>query len=342
MAQNPNRPNNPAGTPKRDSGFETVKIDQTAATAASGTAQGQQGQSATQEIVDRAQQATGEVIDQAKETVVNVADQAREQVTSRLSNQKHRAAEGLGTVAETLRQTSSQLREQNQDVAHEYVTKAADQVERLSTYLNHHEISDIVGEVEQFARRQPALFLGGSFLLGLLGARFLKSSAQATQNTGANYNYNYPAPRMPAYRQQPVYRPMPTNQSYGQQQPQRAQPYGQPQPTQHYGQQQTQYNQSVGQQGQGNQGAARTAGTQTTGQQGQGTLGTTHTAGTQTAGQQTQGSQGASRAVGTGTQTTGQQSQGTQGAARGTQTGTGSDSRGTGSNTDSRGGSNDR
>jgi hypothetical protein len=42
----------------------------------------------------------------------------------------------------------------------------------------------MVRNVEDFARRQPALFIGGAFMLGLLGARFLKSSAQTDPSQG--------------------------------------------------------------------------------------------------------------------------------------------------------------
>jgi hypothetical protein len=124
-------------------------------------------------------QSTG-VIDQAKETISNVASQAGDKVTSRLDSQKDRAADGLGSVVQALRQTGDQLREQNQATAvHEYISSAADQVERFADYLRSTNVSQMVNKAEQFARRQPALFLGGAFVLGLLGARFLKSSGQA-------------------------------------------------------------------------------------------------------------------------------------------------------------------
>jgi hypothetical protein len=120
------------------------------------------------------------VIDQAKETISNVASQAGDKVASRLDSQKDRAAEGLGSVAQALRQTGDQLREQNQGPAvHDYLSSAADQVERLSGYLRSTDVSQMVSKVEHFARRQPALFIGGAFVLGLLGVRFLKSSGQA-------------------------------------------------------------------------------------------------------------------------------------------------------------------
>jgi hypothetical protein len=118
-------------------------------------------------------------MDKATETLSSVASQAGDKVASRLDTQKDRAAEGLGSVARALRQTSDQLREQNPGAAiPEYISSAANQVGRLSGYLRSTNTRDIVNGVEQFARQQPALFVGGAFMLGLLGARFLKSSGQ--------------------------------------------------------------------------------------------------------------------------------------------------------------------
>jgi hypothetical protein len=112
-----------------------------------------------------------------KDRAGQVAEQAREQVGGQVASQKDRAAEGLGSMAMALRQTSSQMREENPSSVPGYIEKAADQVERLSGYLQGHTVGDLVGGVERFARREPMLFLGSAFALGLLGARFLKSSS---------------------------------------------------------------------------------------------------------------------------------------------------------------------
>jgi len=118
------------------------------------------------------------VLTEAKETISNVASQAGDKVTSGLDKQRTRAAEGIGSIAQALRQTSDQLRQQDQQApTHQYVSTAADQVERFSNYLRQTDVSQMVSGIEQFARRQPALFLGSAFVLGLLGARFLKSSS---------------------------------------------------------------------------------------------------------------------------------------------------------------------
>ena len=63
-----------------------------------------------------------------------------------------------------------------------YVTSAATQVDRFSTYVRSTSVREMVNNLERFARQQPTLFVGGAFMLGLLGARFLKSSSESTSS----------------------------------------------------------------------------------------------------------------------------------------------------------------
>jgi hypothetical protein len=130
------------------------------------------------QVVGQVQEKASPVVDQAQDKVGQVAEQAREQATSRLESQKERAVVGLGTVSQALRQTGQELRGQDQGAVAQYVDVGAEQVERFTSYLRQHDVQQIVGEVQGFARRQPSLFLGGAFALGLLGARLLKSSGQ--------------------------------------------------------------------------------------------------------------------------------------------------------------------
>jgi hypothetical protein len=53
----------------------------------------------------------------------------------------------------------------------------------VTAYLEEHDLEDLVYEAEDFARRKPELFVGGAFTLGLLAARFMKSTAPSRENT---------------------------------------------------------------------------------------------------------------------------------------------------------------
>jgi len=136
---------------------------------------------------------TGETIkEQAKEMV----DHAQEQTQEMLTTRKEQAVSELGNIAQAFRQTGDQLREKEQTAAADAITQVANQVERFSNYLSNKEITDLLDEAENLARRNPELFLGGAFALGLLASRFLKASArrpmqQQQQQPYRNYGYGY-------------------------------------------------------------------------------------------------------------------------------------------------------
>ncbi|HWE63834.1 MAG TPA: hypothetical protein VHB98_19145 [Chloroflexota bacterium] len=114
-----------------------------------------------------------------------MADQARQQVSTQLNSQKDRATSTLDSVAQALRQTGQQLQDQGQAPIAGYTTKAAEQVERVTRYLNERDVTDLQGDAARLARTQPVLFVAGAFALGWLGARFFKSAAPA-QAAGQN------------------------------------------------------------------------------------------------------------------------------------------------------------
>lgn len=146
------------------------------------TKPGNQEKSAIKEKADQAQQKASELANEAQQQAAHLGQQAKAEATSSLQTQKDMAAKELHGVAEALRQTGNNLRQQDQTMFAQYSNRAADGVERISTYLEEHDVADLVNQAEDFARRQPELFIGGAFTLGLLAARFLKSSAPTYTN----------------------------------------------------------------------------------------------------------------------------------------------------------------
>jgi hypothetical protein len=104
----------------------------------------------------------------------------KDRAAAQANTQKMRATLGLDSVADAVRQTGRQLRDQQQGTVADVVERAAAQIDRFSAHLDERDVAELVGDVERLARRQPAAFIGGSFAIGLLAARFLRSSA----NTG--------------------------------------------------------------------------------------------------------------------------------------------------------------
>jgi len=160
-------------------------------TATTGDAQSTTSGSTSAPDRTRNQAQGGSMVDEAKDKVQELANQAQDKASQQMqagvSKGKSRAADTLGAVAQSLMYSSQQLREQDRSSVGGFVEKAANRVDQWAGYMQNADTQEMAERVENFARREPALFLGGAFVLGLLGARFLKSSRKGEQSYGAPY-----------------------------------------------------------------------------------------------------------------------------------------------------------
>lgn len=148
-------------------------------------------QSSGSSATDTAKSTARGIIDQAKDTAGQAYGVATEKATSKLEEQKTTLASGLTSVADSLKQVGGSLREADDEtgiteLTAKYGESLANQIEHLSDYFERRDVREMFRDIESFARRNPALFIGGAFTLGLLAARFLKSSnpQQHSYNTG--------------------------------------------------------------------------------------------------------------------------------------------------------------
>lgn len=126
---------------------------------------------------------TQDIYRQAKETAGQALGQVSEKATTQIDEKKVTLARGLSSVADNIRQMGENLRGTEDEtpiaaVTAKYGDSLASQVEQVSTYLEQKDLREVLKDVERFARRNPAVFLGGAFALGLLASRFLKSSGR--------------------------------------------------------------------------------------------------------------------------------------------------------------------
>ena len=106
-----------------------------------------------------------------------IAQTLRDTTYRRLDDQKARASDTLGSFAGAVRGMTQPLRDGGQGAVADYVNKAADRIEQWASTLQQKDVEDAARAVQQFARRQPALFLGMAFTAGVIAARLLKSSS---------------------------------------------------------------------------------------------------------------------------------------------------------------------
>jgi hypothetical protein len=124
-----------------------------------------------------------------------IVNRVKESATAQLTTQKNRGTDALGRIAGAVRESTQKLRDEHHDTIAQYVGQAADQIDNVSRQLREKNIDELVSDMQRLARRQPAVFIGSAFALGLLGARFLKSSrphdgGYAAESRGARYGGN--------------------------------------------------------------------------------------------------------------------------------------------------------
>jgi glucan phosphorylase len=126
-----------------------------------------------------------QVVDHAKTTLT----EARDSAATSLTGSKGRLADQVTHVADAFRSTTDHLRQNDQPQLAGYADGVARQAERLAGYLRNADFRAMGEDVRELARRQPALVVGGAFALGLLAARFLKSSERKTsEGSGVGFH----------------------------------------------------------------------------------------------------------------------------------------------------------
>ena len=149
-------------------------------------------QTPTDEFVQAAQGEARAAKEQAREAVAEMkadvraaADDVKDQVRASAAKQKDAAAQQMDGWAHALKTASDDLDSRGQASVAAYVRQAADGLERASGTVRERGVDDLIGTVEDFARRQPVAFLGGAVAAGFGLARLMKSSADRRRSAQA-------------------------------------------------------------------------------------------------------------------------------------------------------------
>jgi hypothetical protein len=141
-------------------------------------------------VLDKAKETASTFLDQAKTTASEAYDTVAERATSSIEEHKAGVTGGLRSVAESVRKVGENLNQAGEktpvaDYSARYAQTAAGKLEQVAGYFDNRDLRAITRDVENYARRNPALFIGGAFVVGVLAARFLKSSPTPSLTTGA-------------------------------------------------------------------------------------------------------------------------------------------------------------
>jgi hypothetical protein len=129
------------------------------------------------------QEAAGAVQDIKAEGAA-VVETARDQALGFAEEQKRLGADQAAGLARAVHGAADQLQDNSPQVAR-YVHEAASAMDGLSRSLRDSSPGQLMGQMEDLARRQPVAFFGAAVLAGFALARFAKSSAEEARHDGA-------------------------------------------------------------------------------------------------------------------------------------------------------------
>jgi len=126
---------------------------------------------------------TSDFVDAAKDTASQAADKLKQAV----DGQKNAGAEYVGSLADTMRRAAREF-DRDLPIAGTYIRKAASQVEVVSDSIRNGNFNDLLRNAQSFARRQPTAFLGMAVLAGFGVIRFLKTSAETSNDRQSDWD----------------------------------------------------------------------------------------------------------------------------------------------------------
>jgi hypothetical protein len=128
--------------------------------------------------VGEAQEKAQEVAGEAQEKARDAAGKAQENVRQQVDQRSTEAGEKVTSTAQDLRSVGEELRKQGKDTPAKLADRAAEQTEKVGSYLKDKGPDEMLHDVEDFGRQRPWAVLAGGLALGVVAARFLKASSR--------------------------------------------------------------------------------------------------------------------------------------------------------------------
>lgn len=121
-----------------------------------------------------AQETSGDLASKAKAEASKLATEARAAADERVEDAKGQATQRIDETADSIRSAGREFgADSYQAQAADYL---ADNLIEAAARIRAQDLDSIAREATDFARRNPAVVLGGAALLGFAAARLLKAS----------------------------------------------------------------------------------------------------------------------------------------------------------------------
>ena len=136
------------------------------------------------DFLDQAGDLAKEQISQLSVTAQEIAADATTKAQAALDQQRTLGADYVASLAGAVNRAASEF-EDPMPFAAKYIREAAEQIDSMAGIVRDRNLKELVGEAQDFARRQPALFFGGAMLLGFAALRFLRSAPDSNTSEHA-------------------------------------------------------------------------------------------------------------------------------------------------------------
>ncbi len=121
-------------------------------------------------------EAASDGLKEATETAKNVISDTTDRIEGHVREKQQAGADFIERLAVNIREAAHAF-ESDAPFAARGINSAADYVENAADKIRNGSLRDLVDGASDFAKRQPAAFLGISVLAGFAVVRFLKASA---------------------------------------------------------------------------------------------------------------------------------------------------------------------
>lgn len=183
------------GAPTEPEADDRTRVDETEARATTWTEDwsderpGDDALDESRELSERAKEKSHELRTNAEEKARELGSMARQKVEEAgqaagrtVADGASRAGERLRSVAGALLAASDRLDEDGEGRLAEYARETASQVDRMCGYLGERDAGRMVSDLEEKARANPGMFVGGTMASGFAVGRFLRASGRRSRS----------------------------------------------------------------------------------------------------------------------------------------------------------------
>lgn len=128
------------------------------------------------DVTDGITRAAKDNASQLQDAALDIANSAKDKVEAAVTQRKSLGADYIGSIAQATGRAAHEFDSELPQAAH-YIRQASEQIQGVADTVRERDLRELVGDVQDFARRQPTIFFGGAVVLGFAALRFLKSTA---------------------------------------------------------------------------------------------------------------------------------------------------------------------